>query len=688
MLSDSELLTQFEDHRKITEAGLALQYAENTENQAFYAGDMMQYRGQVRSANANRRVMVQFNKVKPYVSAVKGFMAQNRRKPKYFARVQDNEMQEAYSAYLNGVSDYCRDNANADQVETQQDGDMLICGYGAINTDISYGLDGATRDPNGECVMERVSPNMVGWDPMARSTNLLDARWVDMRKQFYKTEAESLFGKKFTEQADEVNSDGEVNKEYFPYGGTYDKIAYDDVAGEESLINVYYYQWWSVEDYYRAPNPLAGMQNPEMQQYILSLIQGIQKNRAKVSDEYTVEDIFAFDPTADWWIMTPQVHSDVVEVLKDMLVPFDALEGKRRCYYTAILSGKRIFRKFKSPDQNGFTIKFKTADYDEVRKVWFGMVTSLKEPALYYNKGLTEMMFIIASNSKGGVMVEKDAVEDIETFEKQWARTNGVLEVEAGALSGGKIQPKAVSALPNNIDTVIGLSDAALPDVAGFDKGFLGSSENKAETAMLHRQRTKQVISTLATYFDAITLYQKEHARLMITFMRILAENSEGRLIRLIGKDGAMVLEQLSLDGFTDEYDVDISEEMEDATYKEMQSEIMISLGTNLMATGLNIWPVAFKYLPISKQDINELIKIVAPEPDPAAMQMKQQMDALQFEAAKAELANKIADTAYKDSGVAERKAAASKTFSEAQQKNLENEFIVSNPPTNVNLNI
>ena len=93
---------------------------------------------------------------------------------------------------------------------------------------------------------------------------------------------------------------------------------------------------------------------------------------------------------------------ETVEFFGDM-IEFDSFN--RRVYYSAVVSGNKCFTAYKSPVQDGFTIKFKTGDYDEQNKMWVGMVNSLKEPALYYNKALTEMLFSIATLSKGGVMV-------------------------------------------------------------------------------------------------------------------------------------------------------------------------------------------------------------------------------------------------------------------------------------------
>jgi len=98
MLKDAALVVQFKKHMRSTQRGLSKQFQNTRTCQAFYAGDMMDYRDQVQfvsQTGQKKRAMVQFNKVKPYVNAVKGFMAQNRRKPRYEAMIRGQTIQTA-----------------------------------------------------------------------------------------------------------------------------------------------------------------------------------------------------------------------------------------------------------------------------------------------------------------------------------------------------------------------------------------------------------------------------------------------------------------------------------------------------------------------------------------------------------------------------------------------------------------
>ena len=179
MKTDAALISQFKKHKKASARGLAKQYENQRTNEAFYAGDFMDYKDQIQfinQAGIKKRALVQFNKVKPYVNAVKGFMAQNRRRAKYEARMPGGKPQQLYSMYANAMHDYILDKANADQVETQQDGDMLIGGVGAVETAMTYGEGMATTDPNGQIIKGKLDIMQTFWDPFAKDTGLTDAR--------------------------------------------------------------------------------------------------------------------------------------------------------------------------------------------------------------------------------------------------------------------------------------------------------------------------------------------------------------------------------------------------------------------------------------------------------------------------------------------------------------------------------
>jgi len=714
MLSDKELIKQFKEHQKRSDRGLAEQKERARDSHAFYAGDRMAYEATV--TDKGRRRMVVFNKVKPYVDSVAGLMVQLRRKPGYDAKVRESRRQLLYSTFLNSTSDYLRDNANLDQLESRQDKEMLIAGYGALDTNITY-----EKNPDGDVAGEVVTFSDVSWDPEARESNLLDSRWMTREKKYALEEALTLFPNSEEEDFEPAVDYQQGAFHYNPNGGLYDKIAYGCERDNDGNVKVYYYQYWERVKYWRAENPIFKLGNTESQdvslvmrnrliaEQLLFEMAAIRKERLEeFQDENgdSVEDIFEFDPRQEMLSMTPDIKREVQDLFDRFGLEVDFIESLRREYTTAILSGKKVFKKFRSPDQTGFTIKVKTGSWDEENCIWFGMVESLKEPSRYSNKALTEMLFVIASNSKGGVMYEKGAVTDPVRFEQQWATTRAAIAVEDGALSGGKIQPKATASLPNGYQEIYGISNTSLNEVSGINPEFLGSSSNTQVSALLESQRINQVMSALACYFDSITLYQKEHARLMITYMRMLAQNSTNRLIRVVGEDGSTEFQELIEDNFAQEYDVELQEVPTTPAQKQEQAQIMINFAQSVAQFGQNVYTVAIDYLPIKDSDKAKLKQLLSPqqaEPTPEELQAQQEARQLLVEGQKAQIANQIADTQNKvaDSELkqasaldkalaAELKAAESeKVEAETVQKEMENAIIARRPSVdNLNINI
>lgn len=678
MKSDIELVKQWKKHKQETERGLGTQYQRIRENQAFYAGDMMEYRDSIQFADAfgaKKKAMVKFNKIKPYVNAMKGFMAQNRRKGKYIARMDANPLQNMYSKYANSLADYIRTEANADQKETQQDGDMLTCGIGAIETDMTYGIGNATTDPNGQILMGNLDILRTGWDPYARETNILDARWVFHLKEYSLDDALELFDGSDEDDFEETGNH-EMGEDagyiWYARGGRYNKIreaALDWSDLQSHMVKVYFYQWFEFETFYRAENPIYTLKNPMSKMAAAAELEMIAQ---EIPEED--KDLFSFDPKAEIITFDGEVKQKLVDIFGKFIEIFSF---KRKVYYKAVISKEHVFTKFRSPCQQGFTTKFKTGDYDAKNKLWTGMVDSMREPMLYYNKALTELMFIIGANSKGGVMIEKSAVEDIQKFESKYAKTDSVVVVADGALEHSRIQPKKTPQTATGYEGILQLSDASINDVNGIDKTFLGSSENKQETGLLQARRIKQVVSAFACYFDAGTLYQKEHSRLLLDLMRIYAENNSGGLFRIIGEDGRDQFLRISSDKLAPQYDVAIQEAPQSAEEKQEFATLISAAADKLLAAGdatsaKQLYAIALAYLPIDQMDKQKVIQVLTPQTpqiDPAMVQqLQEQIKALMSDVTQADVKKKLSEFALNLAKVDEVRARVGEIGSKSVQ--------------------
>jgi hypothetical protein len=242
-------------------------------------------------------------------------------------------------------------------------------------------------------------------------------------------------------------------------------------------------------------------------------------------------------------------------------------------------------------------------------------------------------LFAIASSAKGGVLVEEDAVHDIAEFEASYARTDTATKVASGAISQGKIKPKREPWTPNGVEQLIQISDTSINDVVGIDKGFLGAIDNGNETAMLQKQRIKQMLSVLACYSDSITLYQKEHARLMLDLLRVYLENNEGDSFRVVDEEtGETSYAILSIENLYNKYDVTIAEGATSEEEKNHRAAMLSGIGDSLLPVdpeaAKTMYAISLKYVPFDQIDKLRIQKALVPdqqEIDPQQFAMLQQ---------------------------------------------------------------
>lgn len=691
MKSKSEIAALVKNHRDQSRRGLSDQLNNTYACQAFYDGDAMQYREIVQfldTSGKKNRAMVNFNKVQSNVDAVVGFMAQNRRQAKFVANVTDSQVADMYSRKMNALHDYHRDNTNADQIETDQDLDMMVCGYGAIETDLSYLVGNATTLPNGEIIKVRLDPRTVYWDAAATDKNLIKSRWVGYYDDYDLKDALELFQDSVEDDFEKVAAAEETDTGYVwnPYGGLYDKIKMEDSCEwsnkEENRVRVYNHQWFEYQTFYRAYNPLYLASDPVDAMFIKARLDIIASQiKAEGPDGYETSDMFNFDPTAEEFTFDEKSKTKLVQEFGKLIEP---VAFKRKCFYTAVISGKHVFTAFKSISQQGFSVKFKTGTYNATNKIWVGMVNSMMEPQKYYNKALTELMFTIAANSKGGVMVEEDAVESIADFESKWAKTDAVIKVNSGTLSGGKIQEKTKGAVPTGLENIIQLSDAAISS-AGVDPAFLGAMDREDQSGILYKRRIRQIISKMARYFDSITLYQKEDARLCAGLYPVWIENNIGATIMITGEDGSDEFIQVSKDMMVAEYAVTIQEAPQTPEDKQETAVLLGTMADKLAAVGnpaaTAFYAESLQYMPIDGDVRNRLTESLQPQ-ETVSMQQFQQLQAqlqeLMSEQSQALLRKTLAEAALAESKIATEAANAADKLEQAANKGLENDLIRS----------
>lgn len=696
MLSNEEIIKQFygiksdnSGHKGISESGLRNQKDEDETNRGFFAGDRAEYTYEM--STENKKFAVCFNRVRPYVHSFAGFAAQNRRTPEYFAIEKDDQQREMYTETASTMLSWMRSTANADQIETAQDLQLSICGYGAVAATEDY-----MRNPDGEIAMVECTRD-YWWDPASCQPGMGDRRWEYLRKKVHIKVALKKFGGKEADYEEAEPTDFGPY-EYWPEGGAYDKIAFDWVGTqEEGMVYVYEYHWYDLEEYYRIVNPLyeEQYQLDGRAQAMLSSLDTMKsirlmENEKLPEDEQDVEDLFTFDPRAKIWALTKEQYEDVSAVLEQLGIECDYDINLRKVFCEAVLSGNKVFKKRKSVDQSGFSVKVKTADYYEKDKIWIGMVSSLRDPAKFANAAITKFLLILASTSGPGYFYNISLIPDVAKFESQATKNAKAIGVNGDP--NVAVKDKQQAALPNGYDVLYPMFLSALSEVIGFAPEALGMGDLSQPSFELEQQRIKQVMTTLAVYFDAITLYQKEHARSMLYFMRRLARNNEGRAIPRVDGDGTKTIAEIYSSMIADEYAIDIGEAPDTPSKRKEQGIVMSNFADKVAVVnpGLAqpVYALAVDYLPISASDKAKWRKLLTPQQDPAAEQKKAEIEEIKKADAMAEIKKKEADVVLKGAQAQKTAAETRKADSEAEQNDMENLMIATHPVAQVNVTI
>ena len=181
----------------------------------------------------------------------------------------------------------------------------------------------------------------------------------------------------------------------------------------------------------------------------------------------------------------------------------------------------------------------------------------------------------------------------------------------------------------------------------------------------------------------------------MLTCIRMMAENSTGRLVEILGADGARRYEELQLEPLMDEYSISVSEAPISATQKQELAGTLMTMADRMAASGVNIYPVVVEYLPgLRLKDKQKLLEAMQPNPPSPEQEQQQQLIAqTALEGQRARTLKDISDARLKDAQAIKTQAETTtefvdadakradvvKTLADAEQKNTETSLMQAN---------
>lgn len=485
------------------------------------------------------RPKVTFNYSEKMVDAVSGAEVSNRHEVRYFPReVNDSGVTDLWSDAARWVRDEC----NAEYEESDAFRDALICGMGWTETFLSY-----DDDLDGQLFISRIDPLEMYPDSAATKPGVSDrrydfrARWVD------EMEVEKKYpGVVVGTGAAGDNSGGSVIRQ----GHHYDDDE-DDDRMHKGQVQLLQYECWYREPVIRVLDP----ETNELRELEADKFKQIQ----------------------------PALDQFGIQYVRQM----------KRVYYQAVFAGERLLEAKQSPSQRGFTRQCITGKRDRNKNTWYGLTRTMKDPQRWANKWLSQIMHIINSNAKGGLMAEIGAFVDPRKAQDEWSKPDSVTLLKEGGIA--KVKEKTMGNYPSGIDRLMEFALNSLPQVTGINLEALGLA-NREQAGVLEQQRKQAAYGLLSPLFDSLRRYRKEQGKVFLYFMQDYL--TDGRLVRIVGEDGAQYV-PLTKTKDAIKYDIVVDEAPTSPDSKNKTWEALIQIIPAMLKAQVPIPPAIFDYTPL-----------------------------------------------------------------------------------------
>jgi len=568
-----------------------------------------------------KRPVITFNQTSKYVRMVCGLEINNRQMTTYLPRDVRNAGEVKANELLTNASDWMAQGCDASRHQSRAFRDTVICGMGWTEGVIDY-----DEDPQGKYIETRVNPLEMGWDCNSRDLNLQDAKRVWRVREMLLSEAKMLVPG-VTDKADPNDLDaswiGDINTDSQQIKTKSQKELREENTEVSSdplrRVRIVQVQWWELEPYVKTIDPGTGQ---------------------------------SIDVTEDQYEMISEIW------LQRTGQTLPRADLRRKVFKQALVGG-RVLDAGPCPVRDGFSFHAITGEPEDNQGTYYGIVRLLRDPQIWSNKFFSQLMHIINSQSKGGVMAESDAFPDVRQAQASWAKPNAITIVSPGAISKGKIQPKPGTQINGGILQLMDISNQMFSQTTGMNLELMGTADRQ-QPGVLEAQRKQAAVTIMATLFDSLSAFRRDIGHMRLAYIQDYL--ADGRLIRIHGDDGAQAIPLLK-DETLGQYDVIVDDAPSSTSMKEKAwASLMMILPTVQHMLTPQVVAMLLDYVPHLPSRLVEELKAIASQPPPP-------------EQVEAQKRQQEAELGEKEAGIVKDKASAvldlAKAASEKAQQRL-----------------
>jgi len=530
-----------------------------------------------RKAKRQRRPLVTFNYSEKMIDAVAGAEVSNRNEVTYLPRKTESSGE---ADVWNAGAKWSRDECNAEDEEGDAFRDMLICGLGWTQTRVSY-----DDDPDGMLVVDRVDPLEMRSDPAATKAGLKDRRYQYRKWWVDKRDAELEWP-----NAEFTNTDA-----YTP--------------PNENVVGVVTHGEGYVND--------ESISDLHKGQVLITCYECVER-----------EPFYRVAVGGQVMTLTPEQYSKVSKHLEEANVK--SVKQYHNVYYRGFFSGETLLEAALSPCQKGFTFQAMTGKRDRNRNTWYGLTRVMKDPQRWANKWLSQILHIINTNAKGGLMAEANAFVDLKKAQEEWGKPDSITLFKEGALANDRVREKSVVNYPAGLDKLMQFALGSLPMVTGINLEALGLA-NREQAGVLEQQRKQAAYGLLSPIFSSLRNYRKSQGHILLDMMNNFI--ADGRLIRVGGQENAQFVPLAKSEGAIS-YDIIVDQAPDAPDVKDKTWATLETLVPAMLKAGIPVPPDLLDYAPIPTSLATKWKQFIANNPaqNEQTKQLQEQLQQLQEE--------------------------------------------------------